>query len=296
MPGQPVSRLSHHEILRYEEILRIVRTAVELGVRKVRVTGGDPLVRRGIGGFLRSLSAIAGLEEVTLTTNGLLLQQNLETIVSAGIRRLNISLDTLKPDRYREITGRDGWDRVWSAIVEAHRMGFSPIKLNVVVLRGINDDELEDLASLSRRWPFHIRFIECMPIGAGIQPDVLPVTVDAMKRRVAGLGKWSLLQGDPNDGPAERYRLEGAPGEIGFIGAISHHFCHRCNRLRLTASGGLRPCLLSDHQFDLKSTLRTGGTDAMIRSIFLEAARSKREHHTMAAGKRPSSPMSAIGG
>ncbi|MCG6892525.1 MAG: GTP 3',8-cyclase MoaA [Desulfobacteraceae bacterium] len=296
MPGQPISRLSHDEILRYEEILRIVRTAVALGVRKVRVTGGDPLVRRGIGGFLRSLSGISGLEEVTLTTNGLLLNEHLETILSAGIRRLNISLDTLKPERFRDITGRDEWARVWAAIGKAHRMGFSPIKLNVVVLRGINDDELQDLAALSLQWPFHIRFIECMPMGSGVASHGPPVTIDEMKVQVAGLGDWTQLQSHPNDGPAERYRMEGAPGEIGFIGAISHHFCHRCNRLRLTASGGLRPCLLADHQFDLKSLIRAGGTDDEIRKLFLEAVRSKREHHAVAAGERTSGQMSAIGG
>lgn len=296
MPGQPVSRLSHHDILRYEEILRVVRAGVALGVRKVRVTGGDPLVRKGIGNFLRTLRAVEGLEEVTLTTNGLLLRDHLETIRSAGIRRLNISLDTLKPDRFWEITGRNAWKRVWSAVLEAHRMGFSPIKINVVVLRGVNDDELRDLAALSLRWPFHIRFIECMPIGAGMAAGDHPVTVEEMKRKLVELGDWVPLQSDPRDGPAERYRLEGAPGEIGFIGAISRHFCDRCNRLRLTASGGLRPCLLSDRQFDLRALLRSGATDAAVRSAFIEAVRSKGERHAVAAGRTPGTRMSAIGG
>jgi cyclic pyranopterin phosphate synthase len=174
VPQDLIPKLSHAEILSYEEILRIVRIATRLGISKVRVTGGEPLVRKGVYEFLHKLTTTKGLKDVSLTTNGVLLKDNLEKIQAAGISRINISLDTLNPAKYREITGYDEFHRVWQGIEKAHQMGFYPIKLNVVALKGVNDEELVEMARLSFQYPFHVRFIEYMPIGrSDFNPDTL---------------------------------------------------------------------------------------------------------------------------
>jgi len=291
-------KLPHAEILSYEEILRIVRIGVGLGIRKVRVTGGEPLVRKGAGGFLREMTSLEGLSDVSLTTNGVLLTEHLDTIRAAGIRRINISLDTLKREKYKEITGRDAFDRVWSAILAAEGKGFDPIKLNAVALRGINEDELIDLAGLTFQRPYHVRFIEYMPMGpGGICPGPALLTPD-IKQRIAGLGELIPVSSQADDGPAERYRFRGARGEVGFISALSRHFCRTCNRLRLTASGQLRVCLLSDRQFDLKGPMRSGASDRQLAEVFMTAVASKPSSHPL-AGDAPFSStcqMSSIGG
>ena len=279
MPDRFVEKLPHKEILRYEEILHLVRTCVQLGVSKVRVTGGEPLVRKNIYEFLSKLTKIEGLTDVSLTTNGVLLKDNIEKIKAAGIKRINISLDTLNREKYRKITGSDVFDLVWEGIEKAEENGFDPVKLNVVVLRGINDDEVTDLASLSFFRPFHIRFIEYMPIGqANIHSEKIFFT-DKIKERIEILGKLFRVDNDVNDGPAKRYRFDGAKGEIGFISPVSHHFCNKCNRLRLTANGRLRPCLLSDYQEDIKGPLRSGATEKELRDVFIKAVLNKSCEH-----------------
>jgi GTP 3',8-cyclase len=298
VPRELIPKLSHTEILTYEEILRIVRIAARLGISKVRVTGGEPLVRKGVYDFLRHLTATGGLKDVSLTTNGVLLADNLEKIQAAGISRLNISLDTLSPEKYRAITGFDEFDRVWQGIEKAHKMGLHPIKLNIVALKGINDKELVAMAQLSFRYPFHVRFIEYMPIG---QSDFNPgslLLAPEIKSRISTLGKLIPVQAAKHDGPAQRYRFEHAKGEIGFIPALSQHFCNKCNRLRLTASGQLRPCLLSDHQEDLKAHLRKGCTDQELADVFLTAVKHKPSDHNLAAqnSMRIDGQMHAIGG
>jgi GTP 3',8-cyclase len=285
LPCEDVPRLAHEEVLRYEEILRIVRVGVRLGISKVRVTGGEPLVRKGIYGFLAELSRLPGIRDLSLTTNGVLLSEHLEDLWSAGVSRINISLDTLTPARYRQITGVDAFQRVWDGIRAAERRGFSPIKLNVVALRGVNDDELVDLARLSLESPLHVRFIEFMPIGQSRIEGKSPLLVPEIQERISVLGKLLPVERTENDGPAHRYRFEGARGEIGFIPAISHQFCKRCNRLRLTASGQLRPCLLSDRQEDLKGPLRSGCSDAQLADIFFSATRHKPSDHNLAVGE-----------
>ncbi len=269
-----------------------------MGISKVRVTGGEPLVRRGIYSFLQSLSELPGLSEITLTTNGVLLADHIEPIRSAGIRRLNISLDSLDRDRYRRITGRDAFDAVWAGIEAADRAGFSPIKLNVVALRGENEDELIDLARLALTRPFHVRFIEHMPLGESEPDEAPPLLGPEILWRLAPLGELIPVEADRRDGPAARYRIPGAPGEIGLIRPLSHHFCHLCNRLRLTAAGGLRACLLSDKQLDLRGPLRAGADDETLAGIFLDAVRHKPMRHTLTgpAGPHPSDAMRAIGG
>jgi cyclic pyranopterin phosphate synthase len=285
LPCEDVPRLSHEEVLRYEEILRIVKVGVGLGISKVRVTGGEPLVRKGVLGFLAELARIPEIMDLSLTTNGVRLKEHLQALQAAGVARINISLDTLQPERYRRITGVDAFDTVWEAIRAAHAAGFRPIKLNVVALNGVNDDELVDLARLSLEYPFHVRFIEFMPIGASRIEKRPPLLVPEIQQRIGVLGRLVPVERAEMDGPAHRYRFEGAPGEIGFIPAISHQFCRRCNRLRLTASGQLRPCLLSDRQEDLKGPLRRGCSDAELAEIFFNATRHKPSDHNLAVGE-----------
>ena len=298
VPRELIPKLSHAEILTYEEILRVVRIATRLGISKVRITGGEPLVRKGVYHFLKQLKATAGLKDVSLTTNGVLLADNLEKIQAAGISRINISLDTLSPTKYRDVTGFDEFGRVWQGIEKAHRMGFHPIKLNIVALKGINDEELVEMAKLSFQYPFHVRFIEYMPIGqSDFNTDSLLLAPE-IKSRISAMGKLIPVQTVMHDGPAQRYKFEHAKGEVGFIAALSQHFCNKCNRLRLTASGQLRPCLLSDHQENLKARLRQGCSDQELADIFFRAIKHKPSDHNLAAQNptRVEGQMHAIGG
>jgi len=297
-PRELIPKLRHNAILRYEELLRTVRIGASLGITKVRVTGGEPLVRKGVCGFLAELSSIDQLTDISLTTNGILLEPHLEELWTAGIRRVNISLDTLDREKFEKITGVDAFDAVWNGIQGALKAGFSPVKINTVALRGINDDELAALAKLSLDYPLHVRFIEHMPIGRAVMEDRHPLLAPEIRERIRPLGELVPIQNDTSDGPAERYRLDGALGEIGLIRPLSHHFCSRCNRLRLTASGMLRPCLLSDREEDLRTPLRKGLLDDDLKAVFLRAVRDKPRCHTLAE-KDPvdvCAQMCAIGG
>jgi len=298
VPRDLIPRLSHDEILTYEEILRLVRIGIRLGISKIRVTGGEPLVRKGVYGFLTDLSGLDGLADLSLTTNGVSLKANLNKIKAAGINRINISLDTLNRTKFEDITGLDLFDQVWQGIEMALGMGFHPIKLNIVALKGINDDELTDMARLSFDYPLHIRFIEYMPMGESQIGNGPLLLAPEIKRRISVLGKLIPVPNTMNDGPAQRYHFEGATGEIGFIHALSHHFCDRCNRLRLTARGQLRPCLLSDHHEDVRGIMRTGGTDEQLAEVFFKAVRHKPSDHNLAIQNpsRVCGQMSSIGG
>ncbi len=278
-----LGKLAHDELLTYEELLRVVRVAVEMGISKLRLTGGEPLVRRDIMRFIRRLADIDRLDDIRITTNGVLLERFAKGLVEAGVTKVNISLDSLRPERFARITGVDCFDRVWQGIEAALAAGFSPVKLNMVVMRGINDDELEDFAELSRSTPLQVRFIEFMPIGSSSSwsRDTYMAT-DEIMARVSGAGELIPLQRGRADGPARVFRLAGdAAGSLGFISPISHHFCDRCNRLRLTSEGMLRSCLLHDEETDLRSVLRSGGSDEMIRETLLTAIRNKPRGHQM---------------
>ena len=298
VPRDLVPRLSHDEILTYEEILKLVRVGVKLGISKIRVTGGEPLVRKGVYEFLTELSRINGLTDLSLTTNAVALKDNIQRIKSAGIKRINISLDTINPEKFAKITGMDLFDQVWQGIEAALEMGFHPIKINVVALNGVNDDELIDMAQLSFDYPFHIRFIEYMPIGQSQMGNGPLLLAPEIKKRISVLGRLIPVRNSANDGPAQRYRLDGAAGEIGFIHAMSHHFCDRCNRLRLTARGQLRPCLLSDHHEDVRGPLRDGCSDDQLAEIFFKAVRHKPSDHNLALQNptRVCGQMHSIGG
>ena len=298
VPQDLIPKLPSHEILNYEEILRIVRVSVRLGISKVRVTGGEPLVRKGVYHFLEELAGVEGLEDISLTTNGVLLKENIHKIKSAGIKRINISLDTLNRERFEQITGHDFFQQVWEGIELAQQMGFYPIKINVVPVKGVNDDELVDIARLSITHPFYIRFIEYMPMGADHMDIDRHLLAPEIKKNIEQLGELFPVHRGTNDGPAERYTFESGQGEIGFIRPISRHFCQTCNRLRLTASGQLRPCLMSDTQEDLKSILRKGCSDRELAEVFLEAVRLKPLEHLLEADHNAGNAvqMCAIGG
>lgn len=291
-------KLRHSDILSYEEILRLIQIAARLGVTKVRVTGGEPLIRKGVYGFMEKLNGVEGLSEISLTTNGVYLGDQIERIRRAGIRRVNISLDTLKRDKYRKITGLDRFDAVWNSLRLAREAGFHPIKINMVVIRGVNEDEVSDFARLSIDHPFAIRFIEYMPIGSHCMNIQRQILAPEIRNQIESIGTLEPISRSRDDGPAERYRFSGASGEIGFIQPISHHFCHECNRLRLTASGQLRVCLLSNIHVDLKGPMREGASDADLSRILIRAVRQKPREHGLACKQTASvtAPMSAIGG
>ena len=297
-PGGLVPKQSHADILRYEEILRIVQVGVGLGISKVRLTGGEPLVRKGVYTFLKDLTAVEGLSDISLTTNGVLLAEHAEAIKTAGIQRINISLDTLDARKYKLIAGYDLFEQVWAGIEKAKKLGFEPIKINVVALKGYNDDEFTDLARLSLTYPFHIRFIEYMPIGNPQMRNGDYILAPDIKLSISELGELIPVNKSESDGPAERYRIKGAVGEIGFIPAMSQHFCQTCNRLRLTANGQLRPCLLSDKQLDIRGPLRAGCSDDDLKAIFHQAVHHKHAaHHLSPEGScRVNDAMTGIGG
>ncbi|AEB08086.1 GTP 3',8-cyclase MoaA [Desulfobacca acetoxidans] len=281
-PVQDLIKLPHADILRYEELLHLSRLSLRLGFNKIRVTGGEPLIRLGVENFLASLIQLPDSPEICLTTNGVLLAEKAAGLWQSGLRRLNISLDSLQRQRFARITGSDLLSRVWEGIQTVQALGFSPIKINCVVLRGLNDDEILDFARLSLEYPWHIRFIEFMPIGqlSRWRQDYY-VSADDMRLQLLQLGQLEEIPSEANAGPAQRFRYPGAPGEIGLISPLSHHFCHLCNRLRLTADGRLRPCLLGDAEIDLKAPLRAGADDDTLQELIRQAVRIKPVQHHM---------------
>jgi GTP 3',8-cyclase len=303
MPKEGLSLMGHDDILRYEEILRIIRIAAGQGIRKVRITGGEPLVRRGVTEFIASLKTISELRDVSLTTNGILLEACAEKLFAAGIRRINISLDSLKADRYAAITRGGDIQAVLRGIRKVRQIGFSPIKINIVAIKGANDDEILDFARLTLENPFQLRFIELMPLGrAGIESDGRYLSNSVVMERIATLGPLEPVngKGDKGAGPARLYRLAGGAGQIGFISPVSRHFCDTCNRLRLTADGHLRACLLSDDETDLRGPLRAGESDAQIGEIIRKAIAGKPRQHKLTCDegllKKCMKEMPAIGG
>ncbi len=293
-------KLDAGELLSYEELLEVIKVAAGLGIKKVRLTGGEPLVRRDVTGFIGELARLDGIEEVRITTNGMLLADKIAELYESGIRKLNISLDTLKPGRFREITGVDGFTRVWRGIEQSLDREFAAIKLNVVAMNGINDDEFIDFARLSLEKPLQVRFIEFMPMGddSNWRQDYYIMSADIMARIERELGGLTPVGGGRFDGPAKTYRLPGAAGTVGFISPISDHFCARCNRLRLTAEGRLRSCLLTDRETDLKTIIRSGGTAADIRAALIATIKNKPEGHKLSGSeiKNCHGRMSRIGG
>ncbi len=250
--------LPHEEILRFEEIEKVVRTGIKFGLKRVRLTGGEPLIRKNIEVLVKKLCSISELKDISLTTNGYFLPELGESLKKAGLKRINISLDTLNEEKFRKITGIDGLKKVIQGIETALKLGFHPVKINTVVIKGINEDEVVEIAKLSLEKPLEIRFIEFMPVGKGSfwKKDRVVET----KKIKEILEKFEKLEKceSSGGGPAEVFKWKGAKGKIGFISPISHHFCHKCNRMRITADGRLRPCLFSNFEINLKPALREG--------------------------------------
>ena len=299
MPAEGVKKRPHAEILRYEELALVVRAAAELGICKVRLTGGEPLTRLGLPQFVRILAAIPGIDDLSMTTNGTLLAHHAAALTDAGLQRVNISLDTLRADRFAQITRRGCLDDVWAGMEAARAAGLTPIKLNMVVIRGLNDDEVTDFArrTLSENW--HVRFIELMPIGinASWASDSVVLIPEIRARIEAQVGPLQPVHGPTGNGPARYYHLPGAEGTVGFIGALSEHFCSTCNRLRLTADGKLRPCLMSDREIDLRGPLRAGADLERVKAILTSAIRAKPQRHHLDEALTPRDrTMAEIGG
>ena len=294
MPEEGVCKMDHRDVLRYEEIIRVVREGARLGISRIRLTGGEPLVRPGIEGLIRSIRSVEGIKEISLTTNGQLLKDMAADLKQAGLDRVNISLDSLVPEKYKEITKGGNLKRVLESICVCIETGLKPVKINVVIMKGVNDDEIEDLAKLARMLPISVRFIELMPIGHTLQRyEDHYISMDSVMKRLPGLVPVNKVQGG---GPAVNYRLPGAIGTVGFIGALSHNFCHRCNRIRLTADGKIKPCLHSDLEVDLRPALREGKGelgDALVRAIELKPQRHSMDN---AGGIEGSRDMYQIGG
>ncbi len=298
MPESGVPKLDHAEILRYEEIVRLAGIVTAMGISKVRITGGEPLVRQDVLSLCASISGLSGLESLGLTTNGVLLADFAQGLRDAGIKRINVSLDTLRPERFAAITRKDLFHRVWEGILAAERAGISPVKLNAVIMRGVNDDEIEDLARLTFQFPFHVRFIEFMPFQQ-VDYDTAFVPASEILERLRRVAPLAASRGGESNGPARHYRFEGAPGKIGIISPVSEHFCPSCNRLRLTSDGKLRTCLFSTEETDLRLPLRQGLPDEEIAAAIRSAINKKPEKHQLSSSvfrKCISRPMSSIGG
>jgi len=277
------SRRSHAEILSYEEIIRAAKAAVLAGISKIRITGGEPLQRRGMVRLCRMLADIDGIESLAVTTNGILLKELAGPLFEAGVRRINVSLDTLKPERFKKITGGNLLYRVLEGIEVSENVGLSPIKINTVVMRGINDDEIKDLAELTLEKPYHVRFIELMPTQGHTMENhhSLFLPMGEMIDRVKTLGDLQLETKTESFGPAKLCSFPGAPGKVGFIAPLSSHFCGTCNRLRLTADGKLRTCLFSEKEVDIKGPLRKGGSMEDLALIFKQVIQGKPERHQL---------------
>ncbi len=299
MPPEGLPWLDRSEILSYEEIEQIVRAMAAMGLRRVRLTGGEPLVRRDLPALARRIAAVPGITDLALSTNGVLLAEHAQALRAAGVRRLNVSLDSLQPDRIDALARRPGSHaRILAGLAAAEQAGFAPIKVNVVVMRGRNDDELEAFARATIERPWHVRFIEVMPVGDNLaisREEYVPAT--EMLARVQRIGQLRPVDGPEGSGPATYFRFDGAAGTVGVITPMSHTYCDRCNRMRLTANGRLRPCLFGDLETDLRDPLRRGEP---LRPLIEHTLAIKPERHHLVQGSDVGSgglrALSQVGG
>lgn len=286
MPADGVPLIPRHEILSYEEIRTVVQAAAGLGISRVRLTGGEPLVRARLPELVDMLSGLEGIEELSLTTNGTLLKRYARRLKQAGLSRVNISLDTLRAERFRRITRLGDLEEVLAGIRAAEEAGLHPVKVNTVVMRGTNDDEIQDFARMTGQHGWHVRFIELMPFGDAAGP----VPTDEVLRHIGLLGRLEPGASPVGNGPARYYRLAGAAGTIGFISPVTGpSFCSRCNRLRLSPDGKLRACLLADNETDLRAPLRNNAPPAELRRLIRRVIAAKPERHQL--GEGPTCPL-----
>ncbi len=291
--------LKHEDILSYEEIETLVRVAADMGITKVRLTGGEPLMRPQFTTLVRMIAGIEGIDDISLTTNGILLKRYAEELKAAGLKRVNISLDTLKPDRFKRITGHDKLKDVLAGIEAAISVNLNPVKINMVPLKGINDDEVIDFARKSIEDGWNIRYIEFMPIGIPNGDVSGMVTTAEIKDRIQSLGELVPYTGLAGNGPARYYQFPGSKGTIGFITPMTEHFCHSCNRLRVTSDGNLRPCLLASEEINVRDALRSGAGTDDLEELIQKAVNIKREQHNLDGRLAPDTddrPMCQIGG
>lgn len=299
MPEEGLQWLRREDVLSYEEIARVVRCLAGMGLRRVRITGGEPLVRRDLPALVRMLRAVDGIEDVALSTNAVLLEPLAEALREAGVDRLNVSLDSLRPERIDGIARRPGSaERIFAGLAAAERAGFAPLKLNCVVMRGRNDDEVSAFAAATRERPWHVRFIEVMPTGDNLDVSEREfVSSDEILQRVRSAGDLQPVAGPPGNGPARYFAFPGAPGTVGVITPMSHNYCDRCNRMRLTADGQLRPCLFGHVQTDLRAALRSG---APLEPVVRQTLAVKPERHWLVQGSAAGSgglrALSEVGG
>jgi cyclic pyranopterin phosphate synthase len=297
-PAKGLRPFRKSDLMTDEEITRFITIALRHGLRKVRITGGEPLLRKNILQLIASIKK-TGVREVSLTTNGLMLSRCARELKSAGLDRVNISLDTLDPEKYRTIANGGDINLVKDSIRAAERAGLVPVKINVVPIRGLNDDEIVSFASLTITRNYHVRFIEFMPAGCnGLWSREKCVPSREVMEKISVLGSLKKLS-FKGIGPSRNYRIQGAEGVIGIISPVSDHFCNFCNRLRLTANGKVRPCLFSRKEIDIRTPMRNGASDDVIDGLFLRAVSVKPEGHKLhsfMSGNSPVTSMSKIGG
>jgi cyclic pyranopterin phosphate synthase len=300
MPAEDVQFMGRQELLTFEEIERCVRVAVGLGITKLRLTGGEPLVRRDLHKLVRLLADVPGIHDIGMTTNGLLLDQQASDLYAAGLRRINISLDALDPQKFKEFTRRDGYEQVLAGIRAAQRVGFDPIKINAVSVRGLTEDQIVPFGHFARDTGIEVRFIEYMPLDAdnAWERDKVLFAQEIVDRLSAEIQPLVALPTRDVRAPATEYQFADGVGQIGFIASVSQPFCLNCNRIRLTADGKLRNCLFSLDETDLRGLIRGGSDDAALVAAFRSSVAAKKEGHEINTARfiQPLRPMYAIGG
>ncbi|SHG38845.1 cyclic pyranopterin monophosphate synthase subunit MoaA [Thermosyntropha lipolytica DSM 11003] len=286
MPEEGIEgKLNHQGILSLEELAYLTRIAARVGIKKVRLTGGEPLVRRNIEKLIEYIAEIPEIDDIALTTNGIKFKPMADRLKKAGLKRVNFSLDSLQPEKFRYITRGGDIRPVKEGIWEALELGLNPVKINTVVIKGFNDDEIIDFASLAYDYPLHIRFIEFMPVGDLLfwHEDKL-IKSREIKEKIEKKFPLTVPDKITGNGPAKYFKIEGGQGSIGFISPMSNHFCAACNRIRLTADGKLRGCLYSKEEVDLWEALKKGASDEELILLFLETINNKPVRHRMDAG------------
>lgn len=300
MPAENVRFKPRSELLTFEEIERFVRVVARMGVNKLRLTGGEPLVRNDLAGLVGRLAAVPGIRDIALTTNGILLAEQAQGLKDAGLRRLNISLDALSAEKFKQITRREGYERVLEGIFTAQRVGFKKIKLNAVAIRGLTEEEVVPLGQFGRQHGLEVRFIEFMPLDAddAWQNDQVLSGADILRILEQGIGPLTPLPVDDPSQPATDYEFADGVGRIGFINPVTQPFCQRCNRLRITAEGKIRNCLFSIEEWDARNVMRSGGSDEELSDLIRASIGAKHAAHGINTGEfvRPERAMYQIGG
>ncbi|MBU0468678.1 MAG: GTP 3',8-cyclase MoaA [Candidatus Omnitrophica bacterium] len=297
-PLEKKDYLDNNDILRLEEIVRVVRVLADLGISKLRLTGGEPLIKENICTAVSLFKKIDGIEEVSLTTNGVFLFEMAEALQANGLDRINISLDTLRPKRFEQITGQDCFEHVWKGIEKSIEVGLFPLKLNMILLKGINEDEIIDFAKLTIKHKIDVRFIELFRTSnrLSVQQTGSLKSSEAKETIVSKYGELFPEGNVVGNGPAEYFKLKEAKGTIGFISNLSKHFCGACNRLRMDSAGRIAPCLFSGYLYNVKELIRSGASDENIRELLKHIILDKHKHNKKSAVIDKHIEMSSVGG